>query len=230
MPSSAPPVVLVPAPDRGVWRLGKAGNPLRANQVEPETVEGSAAGRFSLLTYRTLYCASDLAGCFAEGLAPFRVDHRLRHLIASDIDAPRPGQMQIGHLPSSWRSERILVRLKPAATARFLDVDAEQTRAVLADQLRSELKALGVDPPLTDKHIHGYDRRIARQIAAWSVAQRKSDGHQLVQGIAYRSGYGGRRCWAILGDTELTEEERRPIPPEQVELQEVAREYGLTVF
>jgi len=230
MSSSTPPVALIPAPDRGVWRLGKTENPLMSNQALPETVEGSAAGRFSLLTYPVLYCASDLAGCYAEALAPFRVDPRLRDLLTPDDAARTTGMMQIGTVASSWRRERILVRLKPATSARFLDVDAEKTRAVLADELSSELEALGVDAPLTDKHIHGTDRRIARQIAAWSVAQRNADGHRLVEGIAYRSGYGGRRCWAILGDAELTEQERRPIHAESVELQEVAREYGLTVF
>lgn len=230
MPSSAPPVVLVPAPDRGVWRLGKAKDPLKLNQVVPETVERSAAGRFSLLTYSILYCASDLAGCFAEALAAFRVDPRMRQLITPDDAARSTNKMQIGTVPSSWRHERILVRLTPAPGALFLDIDAEQTRAVLADELRSELEALGVHAPLTDKDIHGPDRRIARQIAAWSVAQRNGDGHRLVEGIAYRSGYGGRRCWAILGHAELIEQERRPIQAESVELQEVAREYGLTVF
>lgn len=229
MPSSALPV-LVPAPDRGVWRLGKTENPLLANQAVPETAEGSAAGRFSLLTYPVLYCASDLAGCFAEGLAPFRVEPQARDMLTPEDPDCAPGLMQVGTVAKSWRRERILVRLKPAPSARFLDVDADQTRTVLADELSSELEALGVHSPLTDKHIHGTDRRIARQIAAWSVAQRNADGHRLVEGIAYRSGYGGRRCWAILGDAELTEEERRPILAESAELQEVAREYGLTVF
>ncbi|MFF5004937.1 RES domain-containing protein [Streptomyces phaeochromogenes] len=230
MSSSAPPVALVPAPERGVWRLGKGSAPLRYNQIEPETINGSAAGRFSLFTYGTLYCASDLAGCFAEALAGFRVDPRMRSLMSGDEEVPGPQPMRLGHLASSWRQERILVRLMPAAEARFLDVDAEETREVLADELKGDLSEWDVQPPLEDHHIHGPDRRIARQIAAWSVAQRNSAGHQLIQGIAYRSGYGGRRCWAILSTTELAEAERRPVLAESVELQEVAREYGLTVW
>ncbi|MFJ8004063.1 RES domain-containing protein [Streptomyces fagopyri] len=230
MPSSVPPVALVPAPKRGVWRLGKGNSPLRYNQIEPETITGSAAGRFSLFTYGMLYCATDPAGCYAEALAGFRVDPQMRQFMATDEEDARPQQMRLGHLASSWRQERILVRLRPAAEARFLDVDAEETRKVLADELKGDLSEWGIDAPLEDHHIHGQDRRIARQIAAWSVAQRNSAGHQLIQGIAYRSGYGGRRCWAILSTTELTEAERRPVLAESVELQEVAREYGLTVW
>ncbi|MGV9248656.1 RES domain-containing protein [Streptomyces sp. NPDC003710] len=230
MTSSVPPVELVPAPERGVWRLGKASAPLRYNQIEPETITGSSAGRFSLFTYGMHYCASDPTGCYAEALAGFRVHPNMRHLMSADGSADKPDQMRLGHIASSWRQERILVRLKPAAEARFLDVDADATRQVLADELKSELSEWGVTPPLTDNHIHGRDRRIARQIAAWSVAQRNVAGHRLVQGIAYRSGYGGRRCWAILSDTDMVEVERRPILAESMELQEVAREYGLTIW
>lgn len=231
MASSVPPVALVPAPARGVWRLGKASGPLQYNQIEPETISGSSAGRFSLFTYGTLYCTSSPTGCYAEALAGFRVEPYMRSLMSeADNPAQTGGKMRIGHLPSSWREERILVRFEPTAESRFLDVDADATREVLADELRNVLSEWDVKPPLTDDHIYGGDRKIARQIAAWSVAQRTADQHQLVQGIAYRSGYGGRRCWAIFSGTGLTEVERRPILAESVELQEVAREYGLTVW
>lgn len=229
MTVSVPSVTLVTAPERGVWRLGKSSAPLKYNQVEPETIAGSSAGRFSLFTYGMLYCASEPTGCYAEALAYFRVQPRIRQLL--DDDEPgQYGRMKIGHLASSWREEHILVRLKLSPDARFLDVDAEATREVLAKELENEFSEWGVKGPLNDEHIHGRDRRIARQIAAWAVAQRNDKGHQLAQGIAYRSGYGGRRCWAILSGTDLVEAERRPILAEAVELQEVAREYGLTVW
>lgn len=224
---TVPPVTLIPAPEDGVWRLGWAYDPLRYNRVEPETLSGSAAGRFSLFSYGMLYCASAPTGCFAEALAGFRVHPQVRALM-SDAEASSD-LMGIGQLPSSWREELILVRLEPAPDARFLDVDSEATRKVLADELQGEFSKWNVTGALTDDHIHGKDRRIARQIAAWAVAQRNGAGHQLVQGIAYRSGYGGRQCWAILHDTELQEVERRAIQVEDPELHEVAREYGLTV-
>ncbi|MDU8995860.1 MULTISPECIES: RES domain-containing protein [Streptomyces] len=220
---------LVPAPERGVWRLGKRDHPKEYNRLEPETSQGSSAGRFSLATYGTLYCASDPAGCYAEALAPFRVHPKLRGLIGHEWDE-RPSHMRLGHLASGWREDHILVRLEPAKDAQFLDVDAEATRAVLARELRGELAAWDIEPPLTDPHIHGRDRRLARQIAAWTVAQRNDAGHRLAQGIAYRSGYGGRTCWAIFHDVDLVEAERRPIQPESPELRAVAAEYGLRVF
>ncbi|MFE9816610.1 RES domain-containing protein [Streptomyces sp. NPDC005773] len=228
MTVSVPPVVLACAPDRGVWRLGKASAPLKFNRVEPETIGGSSAGRFSLFTYGMLYCASEPTGCYAEALAYFRVHPEVRSLLADEPH--KPGHMRIGHLASGWRDAHILVRLKLSAEARFLDVDADITREVLAHELRHEFSEWGVDGELTDDHIHGKDRRVARQIAAWTVAQRNAEGHQLAQGIVYRSGFGGRRCWAVLSGTDYIEAERRPILAESVELQEVAREYGLTVW
>lgn len=61
---------LVPAPERGVWRLGKKNHPREYNRLEPETSQGSSAGRFSLATYGMLYCASDPAGCYAGRSRP----------------------------------------------------------------------------------------------------------------------------------------------------------------
>lgn len=225
---TVPRVTLRPAPEDGVWRLGRAHEPITYNQVEPETIKGAGAGRFSLYSYGMLYCASTPAGCYAEALALFRVDPRVRAMMGDALTGGT-GRMAVGDLASSWRAERILVRLVPSPQARFLDVETEQTRQVLADVLRDELRELGVHGALRDEHIHGKDRRVPRQIAAWAVAQRNSDGHQLIQGITYRSGYGRRQCWAILRDTELKEQERRPIRLEDVDLHDVAREYGLTV-
>ncbi|MFD4371113.1 RES domain-containing protein [Streptomyces sp. NPDC058486] len=222
-------VTLVPAPDEGVWRLGRASAPLRYNRVEPETAGGSNAGRFSLYNYGMLYCASAITGCFAEALATFRVPPVMRDLMR-DADPSCSDNMTIGHIPSSWREDRILVRLKPSDDALFLDVDSPGTREVLTRELSTTLQEWNITGPLTDEHIHGRDRRVARQIAAWAVSRRNEAGHQLVEGIAYRSGYGGRRCWAILRDTELREVERRAIQVESTELREVALEYGLTVW
>ncbi|MFF1505842.1 RES domain-containing protein [Streptomyces sp. NPDC058326] len=221
-------VTLIPAPEEGVWRLGRANAPLQYNRVEPETAGGSNAGRFSLYSYGMLYCASAITGCFAEALATFRVPPEIRDLM-SDADLSHTDLMKVGHIPSSWREDRILVRLKPSVEARFLDVDSEETREVLTRELSTTLQEWNITGPLTDEHIHGRDRRVARQIAAWAVSRRNEAGHQLVEGIAYRSGYGGRRCWAILRDTELNEVERRAIHVESAELKEVALEYGLTV-
>lgn len=218
---------VIPAPAEGVWRLGWAHDPIKYNQVEPETFDGSSAGRFSLFSYETLYCASSPAGCYAEALAQYRVSPLMRSLMR---DAPAGhGHMSVGDIPSSWRDSRILVRLAASPQAQFLDLEDDRTRIALTEALGEDLRAFGVEGVLTDKDIRGKDRTVARQIAAWAVTQRNEAGHQLMQGITYRSGYGGYRCWAILRNAELEEQERRPIRQEDVSLREVAEEYGITV-
>src|SRR5690606_175286 len=110
------PVTVKAAPDDGVWRLGWVEAPISYNQVEPETFEGSSAGRYSLFSYGTLYCASRPAGCYAEGLAKFRLSPKVRGLMAGT--APGPGQMALRDIPSSWRDSRILARPVPVPRAR----------------------------------------------------------------------------------------------------------------
>ncbi|TQJ37776.1 RES domain-containing protein (plasmid) [Streptomyces sp. NBC_00080] len=227
MTFTASSVTQVPAPPRGVWRLSLRSAPLKRNRATPDTSAGSQAGLFSLLTFGVLYCCSEPIGCLAEGLAQFRVDPYLRGNL--DDEPPKAGLMEIGHVASSWCTDRILVRLVPHEETRFLDIDCDKTRSILSEELSQELAALGVEGPLTDEHIYGRDRRIGRQIAAWAVAQRNEAGHMLLHGITYRSLYGGRRCWAILHTAELREDERREIRPESMDLQQVAREYGITV-
>ena len=138
---------LIPAPERGVWRLGKAENPRKYNKISREDDSRSGGNRWSLVSYGTLYCASDLDGCFAEALAPFRVDPELREFIGDDWNEPY--FMRPGHLPQDWRTRHTLVRLQPAKEARFLDVDESRRCA----RCRENSGRVGAVPP------HRPDRR-----------------------------------------------------------------------
>ncbi|WP_225882048.1 RES family NAD+ phosphorylase [Streptomyces aureocirculatus] len=217
---------LVPAPERGVWRLGKAKDPLKYNQISREDDSRTGGNRWSMLSHGTLYCASDLDGCFAEALAPFRVDPELRALIGTDWDDPY--FMSPGQLPQDWRTRHTLVRLQPAAEARFLDVDDEQTLRVLSTELKEELAQFGITD-LTLDHVQGPDRRVTRQISTWAISRRNRHRERQIHGIAYSSRFGMRQCWAIFTDVALKEVGRQPIWPEATELQRVADEYGLTI-
>ncbi|MER5465924.1 RES family NAD+ phosphorylase [Streptomyces sp. NPDC002668] len=219
-------VRLIPAPERGMWRLGKAKDPRKYNQISPEDDSRTGGNRWSLVSYGTLYCASELDGCFAEALAPFRVDRGLREIIGDDWREPY--FMNPGNLPQDWRTRHTLVRLQPAKEARFLDVDDEQTQHTLSRELKEELAQLGVDG-LTPQHIQGSNRRVTRQIAAWAITQRNPQQGRLVHGIAYRSRFGMRQCWAIFSDVDLEEVERQPIWPETEGLRTVAEEYELII-
>ncbi|WP_237321719.1 RES domain-containing protein [Streptomyces sp. JJ36] len=222
-------MALVPAPDRGVWRLGKANDPLRYERLSKEDNDHAASNRWSVVSYGILYCASALDGCFAEALAPFRVDPELRALIGDEWSDSR--FLPPGRLPQDWRTRHTLVRLAPDKEAGFLDVEDPRTlRALSTDrELAPGLAAFGVGR-LTPAHIHGQDRRVTRLISAWALTQRTPDQRRRIHGIAYRSRFGMRRCWAVFSDVELEELERRPIWPETPGFREVQQEYGLTVL
>ncbi|GLX19722.1 MULTISPECIES: RES domain-containing protein [Streptomyces] len=227
--TAQPDVALVPAPAHGIWRLGKYKEPVKYETISQEDHAQTGGNRWSLVSYGTLYCASEHDGCFAEALAPFRVHPAMREVIADDW--PEPAFMTPGKMTREWTTSHILVRLRPPAEARFLDVDDERTLATLSRELGDKLAEQGVER-LTTEHIQGFNRRITRQISAWAITQRTGPGQQerLIHGIAYRSRFGMRQCWAVFNDVELTQEESTYISPQSDALLRVADEYGLTML
>ncbi|MFE3635371.1 RES family NAD+ phosphorylase [Streptomyces cellostaticus] len=217
---------LIPAPERGVWRLGKAKDPLKYNQITADDADRTSGNRWSLVGHGTLYCASEFEGCFAEALAPFRVHPELRNVIQDDWHEPY--YMPPSHLPLDWRTRHTLVRLMPDKAARFLDIDDNDTLNSLHQELEPVMARFDVDK-LTHEHVQGRDRRITRSIAAWAHEQRTLRRAPLIQGIAYRSRFAARQCWAIFESTHLEEVETQPIWPETEGLRTVADEYGLTI-
>ncbi|MFV0129377.1 RES family NAD+ phosphorylase [Streptomyces sp. HMX112] len=212
-----PDVRLIPAPERGVWRLGKLSNPLKYEQISRDDATSSAGNRWSLVGYGTLYCASERDGCFAEALAPFRVHPDMLDVVADDWRGPNAP----GLLPPDWTTRHTLVRLQLPKEARFLDVDDERTLEVLSGEL-------GVDK-LTTEHIQGFNRRLTRRISAWAIAQRTPEQGRLIHGIAYRSRFGMRQCWAVYSDVPVDALESSLIFPEDEALRTVADEYRLTM-
>ncbi|MGW1895396.1 RES domain-containing protein [Streptomyces sp. NPDC002004] len=218
-----PEVRLVPPPEHGVWRLGKAHNPVKFEQIRKDDVDSSAGNRWSLVGYGTLYCASERDGCFAEALAPFFVHPDWLTTATADWQ----GEDAPGRIPPAWTTRHALVRLQLSKDARFLDVDDEQTLSVLSSELRDLLAENQVDK-LTQEHVQGFNRKITRGISAWAISQRDSEqGGRLIHGIAYRSRFGMRQCWAIYNDVGYTEIESSLIFPEDEALLRVAAEYQL---
>ncbi|MFD3677669.1 RES domain-containing protein [Streptomyces sp. NPDC058613] len=224
-----PAVSLIQAPERGIWRLGKANEPLKYETISREDASRPGGNRWSLVSYGTLYCATDHDGCYAEALAPFRVHPTT--LADAEEDWKGPSYMPPGQLPRDWSTRHTLIRLQPVKEARFLDVDDEDTLEALSRELHHELASLGVRR-LTTAHTQGFNRRITRQISAWAITQRTgpSEQERLIHGIAYRSRFGLRQCWAVFSDVELKQEESSLVFPEAEALREVADEYGLKML
>ncbi|MEU1500508.1 RES domain-containing protein [Streptomyces sp. NPDC005732] len=219
-------VRLTAAPERGVWRLGKAKEPLKYNRIATEDTDRPSGNQWSLDHRGTLYCATDIEGCFAEALAPFRVHPKLRDIAQNDW--PQPNYMPPGTLPRDWRTRHTLVRLLPDKNARFLNVDDEETISSLTHALASELAEFDIET-LSHEDMQGADRRITRSIAAWASDQKTPQDTLPIQGIAYQSRFAARQCWAIFEGVELEEAETQPVWLETEGLESVAAEYGLLV-
>lgn len=219
------------APRAGFWRIGRAPDPLAlADPLTPDELDDPHVGnRFDspLGTFRTLYFATDLRGCFGEILARFRPDLQLAGLVA---DWGEQGRMPQGELPASWRNNRAAVRVTSPPESYFLDVDALETREELRLLLARMLQSFGVRD-LDLATIRGGDRRITRAIAEVIHAVPGPGPSSAYAGIRYTSRMDdGWECWAVFDRVPLTIEESRPILETDADLRAIARVYRLRVF
>lgn len=229
-------VEAVAAPDEGVWRVGRAPDPLAtARPLSPSSLDNKSTGnRFDSPTgaYRVLYFASTLDGCYGETLARFRPDPRMKALVKQEwADL---GFMRVGDVPADWRQRRIAVHVtfppedRFRHGAHFLDVESLETREVLRTELASSLAFYGYDD-LDVPTVRGGDRRITRWIGQWAYEQTTESGARRYAGIRYLSRLSSDwECWAVFDDVSIVELNRRPILPTDEAFVRVARRYGLT--
>lgn len=226
----------VTPPRGGVWRIGRAPDPLAAaDPLPPSLLDDPRTGnRFDSPKgrYRVLYFATTLEGCFGETLARFRPDPGLRKLIGEEWS--ELGFMRVGDVPADWRQRRIAVHVTfPeeddfGGGVRFLDVESLETREVLREEFASLLARHGY-ADLDVSTVRAADRRITRWIGQWAYEQRTADGFRQFAGIRYLSRLNSDwECWAVFDDVPLVETIRRPILPTDEALARVARRYGLT--
>lgn len=102
--------------------------------------------------------------------------------------------MGVGHLPSSWRIERLLYRCTPPGSGWWVDIEHPDSLAAAETALEHELAAQGL-PALTIGVLRGDDRRATTTVARWVQAQHLDDG-STPAGVAYYSKHGTGRCWA----------------------------------
>jgi len=108
--------------------------------------------------------------------------------------------MGMGHLPASWRIERLLYSITLPAQGWWIDVEHPDSIAAIETALEPDLAALNVGA-LTVAALRGEDRRITTTVACWAHGL-LLDNDTLPLGITYGSKHGTGRCWAYwLTDT-----------------------------
>lgn len=230
------PLEEVAAPDEGVWRVGRAPEPLVApDPLPPSALDQRTTGnRFDSPTgaYTVLYFASSLDGCFGETLARFRPDPVVQAVVSEEW--AELGFMHVGDIPADWRQRRIAVHVRfPAeesfaAGVRFLDIESAETREVLRQKLAPSLAFYGFSD-LDVATVRGGDRRITRWIGQWAYDQAKDDGTPMYAGIRYLSRLNSDwECWAVFNDVPIEELNQRPILRTDDALLRIADLYGLT--
>lgn len=232
------PVEAVAAPDAGVWRIGRAPDPLaRSAPLDRAELDQPTTGnRFDspIGGYQTLYFASTLEGCFGETLARFRPDPALQKLLRKEWE--EAGFMCIGDIPADWRQRRMAVNVKFPAEGRFshgvrfLDVEAIETREELRSELAEVLAYYGYKD-LDISIVRGADRRVTRWIGQWAYDRRTADGQLAFAGVRYLSRLNSDwECWAVFNDVPIAELDRKPILANDPALQSVAKTYGLVPY
>lgn len=226
----------VAAPDGGVWRVARAPDPLALPDLAPRSSldKPQLGNRFDSPSgsYRTLYFATTLSGCYGETLARFRPDPALAAVIGDDWS--RGGFMGIGDVPADWRQRRTAVQARFPKQApfgdgiRFLDVEALDTREVLRRELGGVLAYYDFDD-LDVATVRGGDRRITRMIGQWAFEQANDRGLPRFAGIRYLSRLNTDwECWAVFDHVPIEEMNRKPLLSTDVELRAVCKAYGLT--
>lgn len=220
------PVVSCPAPVGGLYRVGRAVDPMRASFVTPDIEAHARQGnRFDTSTFGIVYMGTELECCFGETLARYRPKPDLAALVEDDWR----GFMGPGQVAAEWREKRAIAHATVDPEERFLDIEALETREYLRIALALGLSSLGyndLDVPL----VRGPDRRVTRLVAQWAFNQANAEGGTVFAGIRYLSRIDSDwECWALFEDVFLESTRVESIPEDHPALLSVSKAFNLRV-
>jgi len=140
--------------------------------------------------------------------------------------------MGMGHLPMSWRMERLLYRITLPTHGWWINIEHPDSIAALETALEPDLAALNVGA-LTVAALRGEGRRITTAVARWAHGLHLDD-RTLPLGITYGIKHGTGRCWAYwltdTGPPGLACDEGSAITDSDADLRRVAERFCIRVW
>jgi len=179
---SATGVQLLPAPAPVTHRITRSSRgpldpPLRGGAPDASWSRYDVAGR-------TVYLAATAECAYAEVLAytkrrlgqqdPLTKDAAAVGLSVAEFSGlvgaewSERQHMGVGHLPSSWRIERLLYRITVPEAGRWVDIQHPDSLAAAETELEAELATLDLSG-LTVAALLGDDRHVTTAVARWGA-------------------------------------------------------------
>lgn len=238
---------LLPAAPQVVYRVARS----TRGPLDAPPREGAPDASWSRYDVpgKTVYLAETAEGAYTEVLAsvkrrlaeqdPLAADAAAlgmstdEFLARVDEDWTERQHMDSGHLPSSWRIERLLYQVSLPTTGWWVDIEHPDSIAAAGTALESDLAQVGL-ASLTVAALRGEDRRVTTTVARWAHDVRLTDNSTPI-GIAYASKHGTGRCWAYwlpLADpsSPLAADDGTSIAPDDEALRRVTDRFRIRVW
>jgi len=179
--------------------------------------------------FRTIYCATQRAGAFAETIAHFRKSpHTLAKLEQIEDDEPLDSELKGGMVLEAWRLRRRIGSTRLNENLLFADFADAKTFTILREELAPWLVRFGLED-FDLSTITSQQRRLTQEAARY-VYELADSGRTVFAGIRYLSRLNPRgELWAIFHDRMLhtPEEAIETIREDDPGLVEAASTLGL---
>lgn len=196
---SSPELKLVDAAGASVWRVGRAPDPWA--WIDHQWA-GNARWDDPSVSFRTIYAADSLYGCFVELLAYSRPDRNddgndlLSGITEDPEDATEFPVPPAGAIPRTWLTGRMIGTA--VLTGLYVDVRNSATIAALRPKYLDLALSLGFDDFDSAALESAYPRELTHRLTTDFNAMTHSDGTPLVHGVRFGSRHGDELgMWAI---------------------------------
>jgi hypothetical protein len=194
-----PNLKLIDAAAVRVWRVGRAPDPWA--WIDHQWA-GNARWDDPFVSFRTVYAADSLFGCFVELLAYARPDRTddggdlLSNIIEDPEDADEFPVPEAGAIERTWIAGRMIGAAN--LSGRYVDVRDSATIAALRPKYLMLALSLGFDDFDAAALKAAYPRRLTHELTVDFNGMTRRDGSPSVDGVRFGSRHGDDLgMWAI---------------------------------